>query len=335
VRYALEGSAQRRSDRMRVNVQLVETETGNHVWADRFDKPVADLFDMQDEIVARLANHLSKELVSAEARRSERAPDPDSFDLFLQGLAWHNKGPASENLARARSYFQRALALDPGNVDALVQMASVDFTAGVYLFAGDKAERLTAAEAALIKALSLAPDHARAHNCMGCVLGVTNRVEQGIAECARALAIDPNLAPAHAVIGARKMYLGRAEETEAHIQEALRLSPRDTSAHYWLTLAGGAKFCLGLHEEALDRLRRSIEVNRNNQVTHIFLAATMASLGRMDDARAATRDAQALNPQLTIARSLGFFASFVDSPVNVARRERFIEALRKAGFPEG
>jgi tetratricopeptide (TPR) repeat protein len=100
-------------------------------------------------------------------------------------------------------------------------------------------------------------------------------------------------------------------------------------------LAGAAKFCLGLHEEALDRLRRSLEVNRNNQVTHVFLAATMASLGRLEDALAATREALLLNPQLTIARSLGFFASFVESPVNLARRERFIEGLRVAGLPEG
>jgi TolB-like protein/Tfp pilus assembly protein PilF len=335
VRYVLEGSVQRGSGRMRVNVQLIEAENGNHIWAERFDKPVADFFDMQDEIVARLANRLSKELVSAEARRSERAPNPDSFDLFLQGLAWHNKGPSSENLGRARIFFERALELDPGNVDALVQMASVDFTTAVYLFSDDKAIRLAAAEAGLIKALSLAPDHARAHNCLGCVLGVTNRVEQAIAECERALTIDRNLAPAHAVIGVRKLYLGRAEEMDGHIQEALRLSPQDTAAHYWLTVAGAAKFCLGLHEEALDRLRRSIEVNRNNQLTHIFLAAALASLGRLDEARAATRDVLALNPQMTIARSLGFFASFADRPVNVARRERFIESLRAAGLPEG
>jgi Flp pilus assembly protein TadD len=137
------------------------------------------------------------------------------------------------------------------------------------------------------------------------------------------------------VIGVRKLYLVRAEEMEGHIQEALRLSPQDTAAHYWLTVAGHAKFCLGLYEEALDRLRRSIEVNRNNQLTHIFLAATFASLGRLDEARAAARDVLALNPQMTIARSLGFFASFADRPVNVERRERLIESLRTAGLPEG
>src|SRR6202044_759979 len=87
VRYVLEGSVQRGGNRMRVNVQLIDAETGNHLWAERFDKPLADLFDMQDEIVARLAGALNAELVAAEARRSEQAPTPDSIDLFFQGLA--------------------------------------------------------------------------------------------------------------------------------------------------------------------------------------------------------------------------------------------------------
>ena len=257
------------------------------------------------------------------------------FDLLLQGLAWHNKAPTSENLSQARGFFKRALALDPSNVDALVQTASVDFTVAVYLLSDDSPARLAAAEAALIKALSLAPDHARAHNCLGCVLGVTNRVEQAIAECERALAIDRNLAPAHAVIGTRKMYLGRPEESEGHFQEAIRLSPRDTAAHYWLTMAGGAKFCLGLYEEAVDRLRRSMEVNRDNLLTHLFLAAALAILGRLEEARAAARDALVLSPRLTIARAQALFASFTDNPANAERRERFIEGLRKAGLPEG
>jgi TolB-like protein len=109
VRYALEGSVQRSGERMRVNVQLIEAETGAHVWAERFDKPVADLFDMQDEIVSRLANELQAELAAVEARRAELASNPDSIDLMLQGAAWLNKGPTSENLTKARSFFERAL----------------------------------------------------------------------------------------------------------------------------------------------------------------------------------------------------------------------------------
>ncbi len=163
VRYALEGSVQRRGDRMRVNVQHVDTESGNHLWAERFDKPVADFFDMQDEIVSRLANQLRTELLSAEARRSERAPSPDSLDLLFQGAAWLNKGPAPENLARAHEFFDRALALDPDNTDALVMAATVDFLVATYFYPDDRVARLERAEAASIRALSLAPENPLAH----------------------------------------------------------------------------------------------------------------------------------------------------------------------------
>ena len=98
---------------MRVNVQLIDAETSNHLWAERFDKPLADLFDMQDEIVARLANALNAQLVAAEARRAEQAPTPDSMDFYFQGLAWLNKGMTPDNVAQARGFFDRALAADP------------------------------------------------------------------------------------------------------------------------------------------------------------------------------------------------------------------------------
>ena len=100
VRYVLEGSVQRGEDRLRVNVQLIDAESGNHLWADRFDKPVADYLEMQDEIVARLAGQLGAELIAAEARRAENAPNPDAFDLHLQGSAWLNRGPLAATWRR-------------------------------------------------------------------------------------------------------------------------------------------------------------------------------------------------------------------------------------------
>ena len=121
VRYVLEGSVQRSGNRLRVNVQLIDAETGNHLWAERFDKPVADLFDMQDEIVARLANTLNAELVAAEARRAERSPRPDAMDLYFQGRACANKGVTPAYMAQARSFFTRAIALDPKNIEAAVE----------------------------------------------------------------------------------------------------------------------------------------------------------------------------------------------------------------------
>ena len=130
VRYVLEGSVQRGGNRMRVNVQLIDAETGNHLWAERFDKPMADLFDMQDEIVARLASTLNAQLVAAEARRAEQAPTPDSMDLYFQGLARLNKGMTPDNVAQARKFFDRALSVDPDNVDALIGSARADVIEG-------------------------------------------------------------------------------------------------------------------------------------------------------------------------------------------------------------
>ena len=104
VRYVLEGSVQRGGNRMRVNVQLIDAETGHHLWAERFDKPLADLFDMQDEIVARLAGALNTQLVAAEARRAEQTPNPNSMDLYFQGLAWLHKGWTPDSVAQARGF---------------------------------------------------------------------------------------------------------------------------------------------------------------------------------------------------------------------------------------
>ena len=333
VRYALEGSVQRGGNRLRVNVQLIDAETGNHLWAERFDKLVADLFDMQDEIVARLANALNTQLTATEARRAEQSPHPDSMDLLFQGMALFNKGPMPETLARARGFLERAVALDPSNIDALVWMALVDVVSGAALASADRTARLASAEAAAAKALSLAPDHAAAHTCMGMIQNFTNRAAQSIAECERAVALDRNIAAAHGHIGFAKIALGRCEETETHIQQALRLSPRDPSAYGWATFAGMAKLFLGRDEEAVAWLRRSIEFNRNYSLAQFYLAAALAQCGKLDEAWAAAKGALALNPTFTIRRFRDSASS--DDPVYLAGRERAYEAMRKAGVPEG
>jgi TolB-like protein len=245
VRYVLEGSVQCGGNRMRVNVQLVEAETGSHLWAERFDKPLADLFDMQDEIVARLANALQAQLAVAEARRAEQAPNPDSMDLYFQGLVWFNKGATPDAVVKARDFFDRALASDPDHVDALVWSAIVDTTEAALLFMKEQVAAMAAAEAKTMRALSLAPDHARAHATLGRIYMLTNRARQGVAECERALALDPNLAEAQAWIGAAKTLVGHGEAAETHILDALRLSPRDTQAYRWMNLAGHAKLHIG------------------------------------------------------------------------------------------
>jgi tetratricopeptide (TPR) repeat protein len=176
--------------------------------------------------------------------------------------------------------------------------------------------------------LSVAPEHASAHLCLGGVQMQTNRAAQGIAECERALALDRNLARAHALIGMAKFLVDCAEETETHIKDALRLSPRDKYAHSWMAIAGYANLLLSKDEEAVELCRRAIEVNRNYPNAHFWLAANLALLGRHADARAATEAGLTISPTFTITHARARTAS--DNPIYRSQRERFLDGLRKA-----
>jgi TolB-like protein/class 3 adenylate cyclase/Tfp pilus assembly protein PilF len=333
VRYVLEGSVQRSGNRLRVNVQLVDAETGNHLWAERFDKPIADLFDMQDEIVSRLANALDAELIAAEARRAEHSVHPDAMDLVFQGRSCFNRGLIPDYMTQARRFFEQALALDPENIEAMVGLARVDQNLGASLMTDDRSAHLAAAETTITKVLSLAPKHASAHAILGAVQIFTKRAAQSITEFEQALTLDRNLARAHALIGLAKLFLGRGEETEPHVNEALRLSPRDTFAPEWLVYVGLAKVQLGADAEAVSWMRRGLDANRNQSLAHFQLAAAVARLGKLDEGRAAVKSGLALDPRFTILRFRADAPS--DNPSYVAGRERLVEGMRLAGVPEG
>jgi TolB-like protein/Flp pilus assembly protein TadD len=334
VRYVIEGSVQRGGARMRVNAQLIDAETGNHLWAERFNKPLADLFDIQDEIVARLASALNDQLAAAEARRAEKTPTPDSMDLYFQGMAWINKGHAPENVAKAQACFDRALIADPGNVEALVGSARADAVEGINLFLTDPAAALASAEAKLIKALSSVPDHPRGHMWLGLVNIWTKRAAEGIAKCERALELDRNLAEAHANVGFGRIFIGRAEEAEAHIAEGLRLSPRDLDAYKWMGRGGLANIHLGRWEQAIAWYRRSIEANRNFPYIYFVLGAALVQLGRLDEACSATKAGLALNPTFTIDRFRATWTAMSDDPTYLSQFEPILEGMRKAEVPE-
>jgi TolB-like protein len=209
VRYVLQGSVQRLGNRVRINVQLADAETGAQLWAERFDKLIADLFEAQDEIVSRLAKQLEAQLIEEAAKRSERSQNPSSTEFYFQGRALLNKGWRSEHLAQARGCFDSALELDPGNINAQVGTAMIDLIVRNTYMSDDGPALVEKVEATLLRVLSLAANHAFAHLLFGIVLTSTNRAGQGIAECERALALDRNLAEAHAQIGAAKVLMGR------------------------------------------------------------------------------------------------------------------------------
>jgi TolB-like protein/class 3 adenylate cyclase len=332
VRYVLEGSVQRGGNRMRVNVQVVDSESGKHLWAERFDKPVADFFDMQDEIVARLAAQLGTALIAAEARRAERTANPDAFDLYLQGMAWLDKDPRPVNVAQSRGFFGRALAIEPDNVDALIGSAGADFWEAINSENPERAARFASAEASLLKALSTAPDNAMAHMWLSFVRINSNRAAQGIADAERALALNRNLPRALVAMGLAKLNVGRAEETEGYLQEALNLSPRDPLAFNWMFIDGMAKIHLGAYEEAAKWLSQSVGANPNSPAAHILLAAALSQLGQVEEARAEARTGLLLDPTFTIRRFRDSCAS--DNPIFLKQRQNIYEGMSKAGVPE-
>jgi TolB-like protein/class 3 adenylate cyclase/Flp pilus assembly protein TadD len=332
VRYVLEGSVQRDGNRLRISAQLIDAETANHLWAERFDKTAVDLFDIQDEIVARLANTLDSQLIEAEAQRAARSLDPDAMDLYFQGVACWHKGATPEYLMQARDFFARALALDAGNVDAAVGMATVDATMAGSFASDNRAEQLARAEAMLNDALSMDPHYAGAHLALGAVYMFTNRSIQGIHACERALTLDRNLADAHGCIGMAKYFIGRAEETEGHVREALRLSPRDVFIYRWMLFVGIAKLQLGQDAEAIVWLRRSIEANRNFPLAHFHLAEALALLGEVEQARLAAQAGLALDPGFNLHRYR--MNALNDNPAYLAGRERSCQGMRLAGVPE-
>jgi tetratricopeptide (TPR) repeat protein len=252
------------------------------------------------------------------------------MELYFQGMARWNKRWTSGHMAQARSFFERALALDPENIEALVGVAAVDAASATMFLIDDPHVRLAAAATALNKALSLAPQHALAHMFLGIVKLGLNRAAEGVAEIEYALALNRNLADAHANLGVAKIHVGRAVETEIHVHEAMRLSPRDEGVSRWFNYVGAAKLVLGADADAVVWLHRCLKANSNYPIAHFELAAGLALLGRLEEAGAAAKAGLALDPTFTIQRLKRFQ---IDDPIFRAGARRIVKGMHIAGIP--
>jgi tetratricopeptide (TPR) repeat protein len=330
----MEGSVQSGGNRIRVNAQLIDAEMGAHLWAERFDKPRADLFDMQDEITTRLARAVGIELVAAEAHRAarERPNSMDAVDLAMRGRAIMNQSQTVDRVREARTLFEAALRVDDKNVDALVGFARSHLYELSNFLSDNPDEQLRVVEAALSKALRLAPDNAEAHLHRATALQVSKAPERALSECELAISLDRNLAGAHGRAGVIKIFLGRAEETEEHASEAMRLSPRDPFLCIWYFHMGAADLYLGRLDQAIQRLRKSVEISSDFELAYFYLAAALALSGRQDEADEACATGVRLAPTFSIsrfrARAMG------DNPRYLEQRERLYEGMRRAGVPE-
>lgn len=335
VRYALEGSIQTMRSRIRINAQLVDAESGAHLWAERFDKERVNLLEVQDEITARLARNIHIELIAAESRRLSRA-DPNGFDAIdhtVRGRAAWNQHLSLEAARSARFFFEAALQLDGQNVDALLGVANAHMWE-VHMYASDdRAGQIRVAEEAATAALRLAPDSAEAHVTYGTILNAMRRPERALREFQLAVSIDGKLATAHALLGLTKVFVGRAGDTHAHVAEAMRLSPRDPLLFHWHFFNGVAEIHLGRVVHGLESLRKSVELNPNWGMSQFVLAGALALAGLLAEAAEVCGTACRLAPNFTIAKYRTEAVS--DNAVYLALREHFCEGLRLAGVPEG
>ena len=334
VRYVLEGSVQTGASHVRIGVQLVDATTGAHLWAERFDRPLADVLEMQDEITSHIVRSVDIELVAAESRRAaeEGRSEPDSALLTLQARAIWNR-PYSHTRAReARSLFEAALRLDPNNIAALLGLADTHMRDVNFHGSNDRAEQIRLADAAVSRARALAPASAHAHFTHGTVLSAMRAPERARRQFEVALSIDRNLANAHAYIGLMEIYLGRAERVEAHVTRAIRLSPRDPHHGAWLVILGMAELYLGRLARALEHLQRAVAINPNCGCAQMGLAVALALAGRDLEAAECCMVARRLTPDFTISKYRSEAMS--ENPVYLAQRQRFCDGLRRLGVPE-
>jgi len=324
VRYVLEGSVQRDQNRVRVNAQLVDGETGAHLWADRFEESVSDLFKLQDEIVARLANSLGYELARAEAQRSVHSTDPDAIDLMMRGWAVLWQPMTKESTALARDYFERAIRIDPQNVEAMVGFAYARMRASVYGWS------TTADYAAqwdlLTKATAINPDYAFAYYVKSHVLFFTKQVPEAIEAAQTAVALDPNAANGYYAMGLAEGALKRCEQSIVHIKQAFALSPRDPIGGLWHSVLGFDEACLNRLDAAIGEFKQAIDAGYRTFFPYAYLAAVEAAKGNDAEAKVALAEARRINPQLTIK----WFAEHTPAPTLTV----FVDGWRKAGLPE-
>ena len=330
VRYVLEGSVQRDQNRVRVNAQLIDAESGAHIWADRFEEEVADLFKLQDQVVARLGNALGFELVKAEAAKSAHSNSPDAIDLAIRGWAtmWQSY-PQPPKEKRDSHYaalelFDQALKADPNDADALAGEAFTHMALFTFGEAGAEANLDAKIIDPADRAIALAPDDMRAYVAKSFYLAVTGRAAEALRSANSGLTINPNSAPLLDARTLAEIVLGRFEQAKSDSQRAMQLSPRDPEIPNRLMNLGMAELGLGHFDAAVVEFQKAIDAGDHSFIPHANLSAAYALAGKTDKAKSALADARRLNPNLTVKW-------LTDHAPNLPP---LFEGIRKAGLPE-
>jgi TolB-like protein len=335
VRYVLEGSVRRIGEIITINAQLISTETGAHVWADRFEGERSKLGELQVEAVSRLASSLGVELVRAESLRAlrERPNNPDATDLAMRGWAILNSHPDKGALHDAATLFERALALDPQNVSAMMGLSGASTWLVNNNWSDDRAGDIARAEETIDRVLVLQPHNSWAHKQRGYVFQAKKQWGPAIAEAEAAIAEDANNADAYAIASFRKTFLGRSEDGFTGVETALRLSPRDPLVPIWQYYMCRLHANLAQWEPAIEWCSKSTVADPRYWPPFVGLAAANAWAGHIKEAQDAAAQLQKVYPGFTVQTLLG--VHWTDDPTWNAQLQRIAEGLRKAGVPEG
>ena len=330
VHYVLEGRVRKRGNRIRVTAQLIDGETGRHIWADKFDRELDDIFAMQDEITAAITNIVAPSFLAAETNRAKRkAPENlDSWDLVLRGN-WHFGRISAAGYNEAKRLYHGALALDPDNSNALVGLAHTLVWEVGAVMASDPGGSSKEGYRLAQRALEIDEDNAWAHMAMARAHHILHENDKSLIECETALRLNPNLAAAEGFLALVLAHLAEYDRARQHVDRALRLSPRDPEKPFWQLALVVAALVAGRYEEYLDEARRMVEVMPEFLPGMRHYAVAHAKCDRMDEAQAMMQRIVAAAPKDTVS-SVGQSIPIVDP---VARRY-FLTGLEKAGLPK-
>ena len=336
VRYVLEGSVRRSGDRVRVNAQLIDAETDTHLWAERFDQCVDDLFVLQDEVTRRIAIALNVELVSAEASR--QVDNPGVLDYILRGrnaLDNYTK-PRRESLAAAARLFENALALDPSSVDAKALLATALVTRVLDQVTVSVASDIKSAETLVEQVLAASPRHPVAHFAKAQILRAQGRYEAAIPEYEAAIALNPNWVLALAALGQCKFFAGSIDEAIPAQELAIRLSPRDPRVVNWYWRIGMVHLLKSRTDEAILWLEKARSTDPKVAGPRAWLASAYALKGETQRAEIELAEARKLsdNNRYSSIAKFNQAEPYWAPNIRALAEATFFAGLRKAGVPE-
>jgi adenylate cyclase len=326
-RYVLEGSVRRAGGRVRVTAQLIDAETGHHVWADKFDRTLDDIFEVQDEITRKIATILAPEMAIAERKRAglKRPEDLTAWDLHLRGMAELQKETCEGNAA-ARALFERAVERESGYGEAWAGLAHTHLRDIGGCCTGSRERSLAAAFEAARRAVELDEGSALAHFILSGAYVWREDLETGLAELERALELNPYHAHAQMALGNRLDLVGRAEEGVAQMERSLDLNPRDPVRFGYMASLARAHLAKGEPETAETWMRKALLLRPEDPDLHFRHAVCLAHLDRVEEARAALAEAERLRPGYLAQRAA--WRPYRDE----ARNERFFAGLKCHGL---